>query len=219
MPKDHLTPEHIAVAREVAARVAGFVKASIPDTYEYDVIRKTYVDALFDAFMGYAGGDRVTRHKNAASRAIVEAFPDAFYRAHEDAGAEETEQDDEQWLTGSTNAELGNLDGVFEWIKQARDEETITEDAIRDRVERWAQGLDSVYSEALLRAKKNQKLEWHYGDTDHCETCATLNGQAHTAKWYLARDYIPGKPGAAMDCGGWRCQCFLTDKSGETVTI
>jgi len=211
-----------AAHRKAAAAVAKeLYKAAIPDTYEYPVIREAYTDSLFEAFIGYASSaGAVTKWKNSAKRSITEAFPDAFYRAHEEAGAEETDPEDEQWLTGRTNAELGNLDGVFEWIKQARAEETVTEDAIEARVEQWAQGLDSVFSEALLRAKKNQSLEWHLGETEvHCETCAKLNGQRHTAKWYLARDYIPGKPGAAMDCGGWRCQCYLTDKNGETVTI
>ena len=208
-----------AVAAYAAQRYG--LKATIPDTYEYDVIRAAYTDTLFEAFIGYASsGGAVTKWKNAAKRAIVEAFPDAFNRAHEEAGADETDDDDEKWLTGRMNEELGHLDGVFAWLKQARGEETITETDIEARVEQWAQGLDSVFSEALLRAKKNQSLEWHLGETEiHCETCARLNGQRHTAKWYLARYYIPGKPGAAMDCGGWRCLCFLTDKSGETVTI
>ncbi len=137
----------------------------------------------------------------------------------DDAGADELEQEDESWLSSKQKEQLGFLPDTFEWIKQARADESITEDAITDKVERWAQTLDSIYSEALLRGKKNQLLEWRYGDTDHCETCASLNGQRHKASWYLARDYIPGKPGAAMDCGGYRCACVLLDRDGNEVTI
>lgn len=51
----------------------------------------------------------------------------------------------------------------------------------------------------------------------HCETCASLNGTRHRMSWFVERDYIPQKPGAAMDCGGWRCQCTLVDTEGNQV--
>lgn len=209
---------HVRAALRVAALVAR--KAPIPDTYEPDVIRATLEDALFDAFMGYASSSgSVTKWRNAAGRAVTEAVADMFYRGYEDAGADDTEADDERWLTGKQAEQRDFLVGAFEAIKEDRDAETVTEDGVRARVEAWAQMLDAVYSEALLRGKKNQSLEWVYGDTDHCPTCQRLNGQRHTARWYLARDYIPGKPGAAMDCGGYRCGCSLVDREGNTVTI
>lgn len=211
-----LAPEHIAAAKSVADSL----KAAIPDTYEPDVIRAALTEALFDAFIGYASSaGAVTKWRNAASRAVLEAVSDMFYRGYEDAGADETEDDDERWLTKTQSEQMGYLPGVFEWLKAGRADDSLTEDAIRARVEQWGQTLDSIYSEALIRGKKNQSLTWHYGDTDHCDTCRSLNGQRHTGKWYLARDYIPGKPGAAMDCGGYRCQCYLTDKKGDTVSL
>lgn len=196
------------------------VKAPLPDTYEYATVRETYTAALFDAFMGYASGGAVTRWRNAAGKAVIEAVSDAIYRAFDDAGADELDPEDETWLSGKQKEQVGYLSDTFDWLKQARADETITEDAVNAKVERWAQTLDSIYSEALLKAKKNALLEWHYGDTaEHCDTCASLNGTRHRASWYLAHDYIPGKPGAAMVCGGYRCQCWLTDKAGETVTL
>lgn len=194
-------------------------KGELPDTYEIDVVRATLEEALFDAFMGYASGGRVTSYRNAAGRAVLEAHSDAFYRGYEEAGAEETEPEDDAWLTRRQREQVEFLAGVFEWIKAQRDAETITEDAIRARVEAWAQGLDATYGEGKLRGNKSQVLVWHFGDTDHCETCQRLNGQRHKARWYLDRDYIPGKAGAAMLCGGYQCQCWLENKAGETVTI
>ena len=215
-----MTARLLAAIDATEAALTRSHKAAIPDTYEPDVIRTTLTDALFDAFIGYASSaGAVTKWRNAASRAVLEGVSDMFYRGYEDAGADETEDDDERWLTKTQNEQLGYLPGVFEWIKGAKADDSITEDAIRARVEQWGQTLDAVYSEALLRGKKNQSLTWRYGDTDHCSDCQKLNGQRHTAKWYLARDYIPGKPGAAMECGGYRCQCTLEDKDGNAVTI
>ncbi len=55
--------------------------------------------------------------------------------------------------------------------------------------------------------------------TEHCDTCLGLNNTRHSARWYINRDYIPGKPGAAMDCGGWNCQCYLTNDEGKQFSI
>ena len=207
--------------RHLLAEAAGWLaqKGELPDTYEMDVIRQTFEEALFDAFIGYASGGAVTKWRNAAGRAVIEGHSSAFYRGYDEAGAEETEPDDDRWLTARQNEQREFLAGVFEWIKEQRDAETVTEDAIRARVEAWAQGLDATYGEGKLRGNKNIVLIWHYGDTDHCETCQRLNGQRHKARWYLDRDYIPGKAGAAMLCGGYQCQCWLENKAGETVTI
>ena len=216
-------PDHRRAAHVVAGLVAErlTVKAPLPGTDDYAAVRAEYESRLFDAFIGFASssgrGGRAFR--NEAGRAVTDATSAAFYRGYQDAGGEETEAEDEDWLTARQEGERGHLPGVFEWLAEAREAETITEPLIQERVERWAQSLDSIYSEGLLRGKKNQMLEWRYGDTEHCATCLKLNGQRHTAKWYLARDYIPGKPGAAMDCGGYRCQCSLLDKDGGEGTI
>lgn len=204
----------------IARRYLEGVKGELPDTYEYDVIREAFTDDLFDAFMGYASGGAVTKWRNMAGRAVLEQHANAFYRGYDEAGAEETDPEDDRWLTQQQNKQIEFLAGVFEWIKEQRDAETITEDAIRERVEAWAQTLDATFGEGKLRGNKNQSLTWNLGETeDHCETCARLDGKRHRAQWYLDRDYLPGKPGAAMNCGGYRCGCYLTNKQGETVTI
>lgn len=214
-----LTPSHHAAAHLVAAALKG----ELPETYELDVIRATLTDALFDAFIGYASSSgSVTKWRNAAGRAVTEGIADAAYRGLEDGGADEAETDDERWITRTQAEQRDYLPGVFDWIKDGRDAEppTITEDAIRARVEAWAQTLDAVYSEGVLRGKKNQVYIWHLGETEaHCSTCARLDGQRHKASWYLERNYIPGKPGSDTECGGWNCGCYLTDKKGETVTL
>ena len=99
-------------------------------------------------------------------------------------------------------------------------------DETAGRVEGYLSTLDSVYNMGLLFANKNQVLWWRLGPTEkHCENksgstgCASLDGKSHTAKWYIARDLIPGRPGAAQTCGGYQCQCYFENKAGDRVTL
>lgn len=204
----------------LARRLLIQLKAPVPATEDYAQVRADYEERLFDAFIGAASASRTASFRNAAKRAVVDDVSAAFYSGYVDAGGEDTERDDEAWLTSKQNDELGHLDGVFEWLKEERDAETVTEDAVTARVEAWASTLDSIYNEGLLRGAKNKMLTWHLGDTEqHCSTCLKLNGQRHSAKWFLARDYIPRKPDAAMECGGWKCDCALEDDDGNEVTL
>jgi hypothetical protein len=46
-----------------------------------------------------------------------------------------------------------------------------------------------------------------------------MSDSQRESKWYIERDFIPGKAGAAMECGGYRCACVLVDKNGDEVTL
>lgn len=84
-------------------------------------------------------------------------------------------------------------------------------DAINARVELWARRYTDVVNQAkLATGEDNQLLEWVYGDTQHCDTCAALNGAVLTAKEWLESDYHPQQPpNEALECGGWKCKCKL----------
>ena len=194
-------------------------KAALPDTRDYPTIRREYRLSIYAAVVGYLdSAGAITRWKNAARRAVIDHFPESFYVGYAEGGAEEVEDGDERWLTGRMNEELGYLDDLFASLRDLRG--TVDADAEAQlRADGYAATLDAVYAEGILRGKKNQMLTWHYGDTDHCDTCAKLDEQRHSAKWYVQRDYIPRKPGAAMDCGGYRCQCYLETDAGEIITI
>lgn len=192
---------------------------SLPPTEDYAVVRADLVNRLGDAFLGYVSTTRGAADKNEARRAVTADVPAAFYRGLRDAGAEEVEGDDAAWMAKKQAEQLAYLNNAFDDLKVMRKAETATESGLRARAEMWGQTLDAIYGEGKLRATKSKLLTWVYGDTDHCSTCQKLNGQTHRASWFLKRDYIPGKPGAAMDCGGYRCQCKLVDKNGDEVTI
>ncbi len=195
--------------------------ADLPDTYEYSTVRATFIETLVEAFTNYAGGGARTGPRNAVGRALAEAIPDAFYRGLDDAGADGTEPEDEAWVTAKVSEQLGFVDGVFDWLKRERETETITIPAIEARAAGWAAMLDGVYSQGLLRGAGKQMLTWRLGQTEqHCRTCAHLNGQRHSAKWWLKYGYIPRQPGSqTLECGGWQCDCRLEDDQGTVVTI
>jgi hypothetical protein len=88
-------------------------------------------------------------------------------------------------------------------------------DSIEARLQLWEQGVRAHYNRWKLEAHagKMTLFAWMLGATeDHCSTCLRLaEGGAHTAAWYLRRNYIPGQPGASLECGGFNCDCSLVD--------
>jgi hypothetical protein len=83
--------------------------------------------------------------------------------------------------------------------------------AINARVDVWANRYTDVVNTAKAEtAPPDDLLEWVYGDTVHCETCAALNGTVLTAEEWKQGDYHPQQPpNEKLDCGGWRCKCKL----------
>ena len=186
---------------------------------DYSVIRADYENRLFDAFIGYGStSGRGTRSfSNAAARAIVEDFPAAFYRGYRDAGGEEVEPDDDAWLTARTEQERTYLSGAFQDIATLRDNETITEDAIRFKVESWLNGLDGVYAEGKLRGAKNVMLTYDGDDgQESCDECQKYKGQRHSAKWWINRDLVRRNGNDNYGCGRWKnCQHHFYTDDGE----
>jgi len=91
-------------------------------------------------------------------------------------------------------------------------------DAVPDRVALWAAAYESFLNDIKTLAMGDPMGEWEYGDTEHCDTCLELDGQRHRVSWFKDRNYYPQKPGAEMDCGGYRCQCQVKNpKTGERL--
>lgn len=90
-------------------------------------------------------------------------------------------------------------------------------DPLLSRAQLWVNRYNDVVNQAkMATAAVGQKLIWVYGDTDHCDTCLSLNGLVAFAVEWDASGYHPQRPPNEMlDCQGWRCQCMLmpTDKS------
>jgi hypothetical protein len=83
--------------------------------------------------------------------------------------------------------------------------------AFRSRVMIWANRYNDVKNQAAVYfSSKGQRLEWVYGDTQHCTTCAMLNGiVAFASEWETSGLKPQSPPNDAIECGGWHCQCKL----------
>lgn len=93
-------------------------------------------------------------------------------------------------------------------------------DKLLERADLWSNQYPSMVNEAkLVTAYPKDSYQWHLGATEeHCSTCSMLDGQIHSAQWWLDSGYHPGNPpNGALECGGWRCDCTLeyTDEPAD----
>lgn len=195
-----------------------FIKAA-----GYDGIRTVMRGAIFGSVFGYLSGngsvaDFRDRMITAVSRAYVETADVAYAE-----GGADLPLDDETaaWARAQLDAQIVFIEQLFRDLRELRKQEGLDAGAVANRyADSYSSGLDGYANEARLRGSKNIVAVWHLGEAEeHCTTCASLNGKAHRISWYIERDYIPRKNGAAMDCGGWNCTCTLTDRSGKEITV
>lgn len=215
---DYLSTQAVEVPPDAWKQIVckGALKADTTD--DLSKINARYHDAITQSLTTYLEGGTAAGPKNSFKKATVEAFGAAWDSGW---GKEPIDADALAWFNSRVEQELSYIDALFVQAKELR-KDTENFDPLAwasEKADSYTQTLNSVYNAAKMYAKKNQMLTWRYGDTEHCETCNSLNGKKHKASWYLSRDYIPGKPGAAMDCGGYRCQCSLLDAEGNAVTI
>lgn len=209
----------------LAARVGldlieGLFQAALKQA-DYSSIRDQYIEEIADAMGGYLeGSGAVTSYRNAMSRAAVEFISDAFYAGYEDAGGEDIESEDEEWLTARIEQEVGNVGSLFQSLRGIRSEGDV-EDVAADKAEGYARSLDAVYNEGKLRGNKNKMLTFEGDDGEEsCDDCQRYKGQRHSAKWWLNHSLIPGQPGNSnFACQGYRCQHFLEDDDGDEFTF
>lgn len=185
---------------------------------DYDVIRADFETRLTDAFQS-AVSTNGRAARNAARLAVVEDVPAAFERGYADGGGEEIDAEDNAWATDEQARQLAFMSDAVSALRELGD--AITEDLINSRVGLWLGTLDAIYAHAKLLGAKNKMLTWHLGSTEkHCATCAKLDGQRHSAKWWLNHNYIPRQPGSeTLDCGGWQCDCSLADDEDNEFTV
>jgi hypothetical protein len=221
-------PTPITIVRQIVHAVPAVLEHLSEETVQaikaagYDGIRTVMSGGVFGSVFGYLSGgsfgDAVQRMATVVSRAYVETAELAWV----EAGAElPLDAETAAWARSQLDAQLGYVDQLFEDLKELRKSGDFDAGEVATaRAAGYASGLDGFYNEAVLRGKKNQMVTWHLGATEkHCKTCASLDGKSHRISWYIDHDYIPRKNGAAMECGGWRCDCSLVDKDGNEVTI
>jgi hypothetical protein len=101
------------------------------------------------------------------------------------------------------------VDGYASEIVSASKKDGVTVDAFRARVEMWANNYTSTVNTAqIVTASAKDRFKWVVGPTEHCGTCAALDGVVATAeKWNELRRRGIEPQGDKLECGGWKCQC------------
>ena len=99
----------------------------------------------------------------------------------------------------------------------------MSDEELNARAFMWGNRYNEAYNEAVLiiGEQYGEFLEWTYGDADHCDECAALNGTVARAKVWEDSGIKPQNPGNDyLGCGGWRCQCSLdiTDREPTVRT-
>lgn len=119
-------------------------------------------------------------------------------------------QDMADKISPIADGEVSHLRGFANDIIAARPDGA---DEILARAGLWSNRYNDVLNMAKMEtAPKDKRYKWVYGDTEHCETCAKLNGIVATAAAWSASGYRPqSPPNSRLSCGGWRCRCKLIE--------
>jgi hypothetical protein len=189
----------------------------------YDGIRTVMHAAIESAIYTFLSGTGyAATYRDRMAAAVSQAYVETADAAYIDGGGDlPMDEDTAAWAREKLAAQLGFIDDLFEQLKEIRKEGDFDADlTAAAKADSYASALDGFYNEGSLRGSKNQVVEWILGSTEkHCKDCAKLDGQRHKISWFLDRDYIPRKNGAAMECGGWNCDCRIVDRSGNEITI
>ena len=156
-------------------------------------------------------GDSAWLDKNLT--AITEQINRAWREGMRDAGADPATDFDEEMqaqVEEIIKNEQDHLTNLADLINSQREKEAGM-DAINSRIDTYTNRYTDVVNQARLAAgKDNWRYVWIYGDTEHCDTCAKLNGRILTAKEWRESGYHPQQPpNDLLSCGGWRCKCRL----------
>lgn len=219
-----MTPEHAAAARAVAAALAdviilpGAVKSVNEVLRDYDNRLTRFAHEALNGQM-----DAVDFRR--AHKALIKSLaPDAYKEGISEGGGDPADLDaeDAQAVIGFVDEQSSYVNDFAKWLVSTNDAgkrnwpEKRAE--LATRIDYWVQSMRALAQQALGKAQGDPVCEWKVGETEHCDTCAELDGQRHKMSWYLKRGYKPRTPGAELDCKGFNCQCSLVNvKTGDRV--
>ncbi len=222
MNNDTLTAVIKTIAKRFPAILPHLNEAALKAT-GYDGIRTVMSGSIFGAVFGYLSGEgNITQYRERMATAVSKAYLEAADVAYEEGGGElPLDEDTASWARGQLEAQFAFIDQLFDDLRELRKAgEFDAGEVATSRAEGYASALDGFFNEAKLRGAKNIVVTWNLGGTEkHCPTCKELDGQNHKISWFVDKNYIPRKYGAAMDCGGYNCDCSLTDRLGNEYTI
>ena len=210
--------KHDLAAAHVAVRLASQMRAAKAEATTDDML-SGYTDDLGELIQSLLrGGHRTSKadFRREMKGQIRDYAREGFRVAWEEGGGDvaEAKPDElakiDEWRT----EQQAHVNDFSDWLT-AKDSDL---DAVPDRVALWGAAYASFLNDIKTLAMGDPVGEWEYGDTEHCDTCLELNGQRHRVSWFTERNYYPRKPGAELDCGGYRCQCQVKNpKTGERL--
>jgi len=156
--------------------------------------------AFVDNFNGYIDNQFSRAWREGARDAGVD--PRDFTDADLDRLAERIEQ------------EQGFMLQLADDILAAREEGKPPLESFKARASAYANRYTDMVNEARLYfTAAGDRLEWIVGPTEHCTTCAGLNGVVATSKEWEESGYRP-QDYDSLECHGYNCKCQLvpTDK-------
>lgn len=192
------------------------LRAAIGDVPKYPTIRAAFYEEVYMAVSGYLeSGGAVTSYRNQMRRAVQDFFLDGFYRGYVDAGAEETDDEDEQWIAGEIANQVEYVNELFDTLKAIRAGGGVDASAEGDaRATGWSGTLDGIYNQGKALGDGNQMLTMRRdpsapeAQSDPCATCKRWRDKRRSAKKW-ARDGLLARNGnLAYECGRWEGSCF-----------
>ena len=154
---------------------------------------------------------------------IENQFTRAWNEGAREMGVEpgDMSEDDLLILEDLIVTEQNFLDGIAgdieEYIAEGGHTDAEFNARFRARAGLWANGYNSMVTQAKLHFGDRDKLEWVLGATEqHCETgqngrpgigCKDLAGMVLYAREWVEAGVKPQS--SSTNCGGWECQCEL----------
>jgi len=196
---------------------------------DYAGIRQEYRARLYAEIVDYLTGGNLVSKRNAAKRAVSDAFNSAADLGYTDGGGDLKNRDPDfnDWVAGRMEKEFSNISVLFAQLSETRKDPEFQRIEANDigntRADGYAATLDSIYNEAKTRGAGNMMLTFG-GQDGHspgfpCRTCRKLKGQRHRASWWTKRGYIPYPGNENFDCGAWQCRHFLFTDDGKLFTV
>jgi len=88
---------------------------------------------------------------------------------------------------------------------------------LMQRAEMWINQYNSAKQQSEALACADEKREWKIGQTEHCRTCLTLDGQVRRMSFWLNNVMPRNAPNPKLECRGFRCQCTL-EKTNKPIS-
>lgn len=195
-----------------------------PKPDKYPTLRSVLYEEVYEAVSGYlSSGGPVTSYRNRMRKAVEEYFLLGFYRGYVDAGAEEVEDEDEDWVAESIADQVDFIYGLFDSLKVLRDNGVDSSAEGEARATAWAGTMDGIYGEGKFRGDGNKMLTMKRDPdapesiADPCATCQRWRGKRRSAKKWRADGLIARNGNDAYECGRWEGACYdeFYDDSGR----